>query len=105
MRNIRFLEKTAGTAVTVTEKRSVMKTELGEVEIEVPRDRNGEFAPQVIEKRQTRSDDLENRILAMYDKGMSNRDIEDHLRDIYGVEASASLISRITDKTLPAVQE
>jgi hypothetical protein len=46
----------------------------------VPRDRNREFEPQVIEKRQTRSDDLANRILAMYAKGMSNRDIEDHLR-------------------------
>lgn len=71
----------------------------------MPRDRNGKFEPQVIEKRQTRSDDLESRILAMYAKGMSNRDIEDHLRDVYGVEASASLISRITDKILPAVSE
>lgn len=85
--------------------KKTIKTELGETEIQVPRDRNGEFEPQVIEKRQTRSDDLENRILAMYAKGMSNRDIEDHLRDIYGVEASASLISRITDKILPAVAE
>lgn len=85
--------------------KKTIKTELGETEIQVPRDRNGEFSPQVIEKRQTRSDDLENRILSMYAKGMSNRDIEDHLRDIYGVEASASLISRITDKILPAVAE
>jgi len=85
--------------------KKTIKTELGETEISVPRDRNGDFEPQVIEKRQTRSDDLENRILAMYAKGMSNRDIEDHLRDIYGVEASASLISRITDKILPAVTE
>jgi Transposase and inactivated derivatives len=59
----------------------------------------------VIEKRQTRTDDLENRVLAMYAKGMSTRDIEDHLRDIYGVEASASMISRITDKIMPAVTE
>jgi len=85
--------------------KKTIKTELGESEISVPRDRNGEFLPQVIEKRQTRSDDLETRILAMYAKGMSNRDIEDHLRDIYGVEASAGLISRITDKILPAVAE
>ena len=85
--------------------KKTMKTELGETEICVPRDRNGEFEPHVIEKRQTRSDDLENRILSMYAKGMSNRDIEDHLRDIYGVEASANLISRITDKIMPAVSE
>jgi putative transposase len=63
--------------------KKTLKSELGECEINVPRDRNGEFEPIVIEKRQTRSDDLENRILAMYAKGMSNRDIEDHLRDIY----------------------
>jgi len=85
--------------------RKTFRTELGETEIAVPRDRKGEFSPQVIEKGQTRSDDLETRILAMYAKGMSNRDIEDHLRDIYGVEASAGLISKITDKIMPAVAE
>ena len=83
----------------------VIKSEMGETEIRVPRDRNGEFMPQLIEKRQTRTDDLENRVLAMYSKGMTTRDIEDHLRDIYGVEASASMISRITDKIMPAVTE
>lgn len=85
--------------------KKVIQTELGETELKVPRDRNGTFFPQIVEKRQTKSEDLENRIIAMYAKGMSTRDIEDHLRDIYGVEASASLISRITDKILPAVQE
>lgn len=80
-----------------------MQTEWGESQITVPRDRNGTFQPQIIEKRQTRTEDIEARILAMYSKGMSTRDIEDHLRDIYGVEASASLISRITDKILPEV--
>lgn len=83
----------------------VIKSEMGETEIRVPRDRNGEFEPQLIEKRQTRTEDLENRVLAMYSKGMTTRDIEDHLRDIYGVEASASMISRITDKIMPVVTE
>jgi putative transposase len=82
-----------------------IKSEWGESEITVPRDRNGTFLPQVIEKRQTRTDDIEARVLAMYQKGMSTRDIEDHLRDIYGVEASASLISRITDKIMPELVE
>jgi putative transposase len=82
-----------------------IKSELGETEIRIPRDRNGEFEPQLIEKRQTRTEDLENRVLAMYSKGMTTRDIEDHLRDIYGVDASASMISRITDKIMPAVTE
>lgn len=78
-----------------------MKSEWGESEINVPCDRNGTFEPRIIEKRQTRTDDIEARIVAMYAKGMSNCDIEDHLRAIYG-EASASLISRITDKITPA---
>lgn len=82
-----------------------IKSELGETEIRVPRDRNGAFEPRLIEKRQTRTEDLENRVLAMYSKGMTTRDIEDHLRDIYGVDASASMISRITDKIMPAVTE
>lgn len=85
--------------------KKTVKSEWGESEISVPRDRNGTFDPQVIEKRQTRTDDIEMRVLAMYAKGMSTRDIEDHLRDIYGVDVSASLISRITDKLMPAVAE
>ena len=82
-----------------------VKSENGESVISVPRDRNGEFEPQVIGKRQTRTEDLEHRIAAMYAKGMTTRDIEDHLRDIYGVEASSSLVSRITDKIMPMVTE
>jgi transposase len=78
--------------------RKTIKSEWGESEISIPRDRNGEFEPRVIGKRQTRTDEIERRILAMYGKGMSVRDIEDQLRDIYGTEVSASLISNITDK-------
>jgi putative transposase len=85
--------------------KKTIKSEWGESEISVPRDRNGTFEPQIIEKRKSRTDNIETRILAMYAKGMSNRDIEDHLRDIYGIEASASLISRITDKILPSIVE
>jgi len=85
--------------------KKTIKSEWGENEISVPRDRNGTFEPRIVEKGQTRTDDIETRILAMYQKGMSTRDIEDHLRDIYGVEASASLISRITDKIMPMVTE
>lgn len=82
-----------------------IKSEWGETEITVPRDRNGTFEPKAIGKRQTRTDEVEKRVLAMYAKGMSTRDIEDHLRDIYGIDASASLISRITDKIMPEVAE
>ena len=63
-----------------------IQTQLGKTELKIPRDRNGEFEPKLIEKGQTKSNNLENQIIAMYAKGMSTRDIEDHLRDIYGVD-------------------
>ena len=80
-------------------------SDYGECEIAVPRDRNGEFEPKVIEKRQTHTDEIEQKIMAMYAKGMSQRDIEDTLKEIYGSEISQGLISRITDKILPEVNE
>ena len=80
-------------------------SDYGECEIAVPRDRNGEFEPKVLEKRQTRTDEIEQKIMAMYAKGMSQRDIEDNLREIYGVEIPQTLISKITDKILPEVNE
>lgn len=80
-------------------------SDYGECEILVPRDRNGEFEPKVLEKRQTRTDEIEQKIMAMYSKGMSQRDIEDSLREIYGADISQSMISKITDKILPEVNE
>lgn len=85
--------------------KKTISSDYGECEISVPRDRNGEFEPKVIEKRQTRTDEVEQKIMAMYAKGMSQRDIEDTIREIYGVETSQTLISRITDKILPEVNE
>ena len=82
-----------------------IKSDYGVSEIAVPRDRNGEFEPRVLEKRQTRTDEIEQKILAMYAKGMSQRDIEDNLREIYGCEIPQTLISKITDKILPEVNE
>jgi transposase-like protein len=75
------------------------------VEVNVPRDRNGEYEPQILRKYQTSSNELEDKIVAMYAKGMTTRDIEDHLRDLYGVEVSASTISTITGKVMPLVEE
>jgi putative transposase len=80
-------------------------SDYGENEIAVPRDRNGEFEPKVLEKRQVRTDEIEQKILAMYAKGMSQRDIEDNLREIYGADIPQTLISKITDKILPEVNE
>jgi len=76
-------------------------TSYGDVEIEVPRDRNGEFEPQVVKKYQKDVSDIEGKVISMYAKGMTTRDISSHLNDIYGIEASAEMISKITDRVLP----
>ena len=81
--------------------KKTIKTKFGETELTVPRDRNGEFEPKVIKKYETTSNQLEEQIIAMYAKGMSTRDIEDHMRDIYGIDVSPSMVSKITDKILP----
>ena len=86
--------------------KKTLRTSMGKVDIEVPRDRNGEFEPKILPKNQTSiSQDMENKIISMYAKGMSTSDIEDHIRDIYGLEISDTTVSRITDKVLPAAKE
>ena len=83
-----------------------LKSSLGDIEIAVPRDRKGDFEPQIVKKNQTTlSGDIEEKILSMYAKGMTTSDIECHIRDIYGIEVSDSTISRVTDKILPVVRE
>ena len=86
--------------------RKTLKTSAGPVEIAVPRDRNGDFEPQLIKKNETSlSGDIEEKIISMYAKGMTTNDISAHIEDIYGIEVSDSLVSRITDKILPIVKE
>lgn len=80
-------------------------SEYGESEIAIPRDRKGDFEPKVVEKRQVRTDEIEQKIITMYSKGMSQRDIEDSLKEIYGAEIPQTLISKITDKILPEINE
>lgn len=82
-----------------------VRTDSGELSVKVPRDRQSEFEPQLIRKRQTMVDDLEDKIVAMYAKGMTTRDIQDILGDMYGMEISSSLISRLTDRVLPRLEE
>ncbi|MCM3429213.1 IS256 family transposase, partial [Brevibacillus invocatus] len=85
--------------------KKTIKTGLGETEIVVPRDRNGEFEPQIIKKYERSSNEIEDQIIAMYAKGISTRDIEAHMKDIYGIDVSASLVSKVTDRVLPLVTE
>lgn len=83
-----------------------MHTSYGDMEIAIPRDRHGEFEPQVIKKYQnTVTQDMEEKIISMYAKGMTTADIESHMRDLYDIQISDSTISRITDKILPIVRE
>lgn len=79
----------------VTRKR--LKGEFGELEIETPRDRNGDFEPHLIQKSQTRWSGFDDKILSMYARGMSTRDIQGHLEEMYQVPVSASLISDVTE--------
>ena len=83
-----------------------LRTSFGEVEVSVSRDRKGEFEPQLLKKNQTSiSQDIEEKILSMYAKGMTTGGIEAHIQDIYGLSVSDTTVSRITDKILPVVKE
>lgn len=83
-----------------------LRTSFGKVDISVPRDRKGVYEPQLLKKNQTSiSQDIEEKILSMYAKGMTTGDIETHIRDIYGLEVSDTTVSRITDKILPVAKE
>ena len=85
--------------------KKTVRTKYGPTEINVPRDRNAEFEPQIIKKNESTANAIEEQIIGMYAKGMSTRDIEDQMRDIYGIEVSPSLVSRVTDKIMPQVAE
>ena len=98
-----------GKAAGATNRRNgklpkVVKGTFGELGIETPRDRQGSFEPQLIKKRQIRLGGMEDKILALYARGMSTRDIESALQDLYGVNVSHSIISQVTDAILDEVQ-
>lgn len=82
-----------------------LKTTRGEVDIEVPRDRDGTFEPQIVPKRTKDVSEIENKVLAMYARGMSQRDISSTIEDIYGFEMSHDMISDITDAIIPQLEE
>ncbi len=80
-------------------------TEVGSVDLAVPRDRAGSFEPQIVRKGQTRLDGFNERIIALYARGMTTRDIRAHLRQMYDVDVSADLISRVTDGVIEELAE
>lgn len=84
--------------------RKTLKGEFGELPIEVPRDRNGTFEPQLVPKHQTRWNGFDERILSLYARGMTVREIQAHLQEMYGAEVSPSLISSVTDAVVDEVK-
>ena len=78
---------------------------VGEIDLDIPRDRKAEFEPQIVQKHQTDISNIEDQVLSMYAKGMTTRDISTHLHDVYGVDASAEMISHMTDRILPIAKE
>ena len=81
-----------------------LKTDRGEIPIEVPRDRNGEFEPQIVKKRQRRFDGFDDTIISLYSRGLSTRAIQEHLKELYGVDVLPSLLSSVTDDVIDEVK-
>src|SRR5512135_805546 len=77
--------------------KKTVQSEAGQFEIEVPRDRNGSFEPQMVKKRQRRLEGFDDKVLALYARGQSTREIQAQLQELYGVEVSPALISNVTD--------
>ena len=82
-----------------------VKTSTGELELEVPRDRIGEFEPQVVKKYQTDILGIEDKIIALYGCGMSTRDISSNIKEIYGFEVSAEVVSNVTNRVLSEAKD
>lgn len=95
--------KNTGNSRNGTSKK-ILKGEHGEVEIEVPRDRAGNFEPELIQKHQTRFDGFDEKILSLYARGMTTRDIQAQLQDLYGTDISPTLISNVTEAVMEEVK-
>src|SRR5438105_15766131 len=94
----------AATRVNGYNQKTVRTSSGGETVIEVPRDRNGDFAPKIVRKYESSSNELEDKIVTMYAKGMTVRDITDAVQDMYGMDVSAQTITNITNKVMPLVE-
>jgi len=86
-------------------KPKTLKASAGEIPIDVPQDRNSEFEPKIVKKHKTDISDIETKIINMYARGLTTREISEQIEDIYGFSASAELVSKVTDKVLPKIEE
>ncbi|MSA97908.1 IS256 family transposase [Finegoldia sp. BIOML-A2] len=85
--------------------KKTVKSSYGNIDLNIPRDREGSFEPQALKKYQKDISNIENQIISMYAKGMTTRDISTHIKEIYGFEISESMVSKITNKILPIIEE
>lgn len=85
--------------------KKTVRSEYGDITLKVPRDREGEFEPVIVKKNQSNVTGIEDQIIAMYAKGVSTRDIQDHLQQLYGIEVSPAFISNVTNKIVPLIKE
>ena len=86
-------------------KAKTVKTEYGNIEIETPRDRNGEFEPKIVPKKTRDISGIEDKIISLYAKGLTTRDINEQIQELYGIEVSATMVSNITDQIIPEIKE
>jgi len=82
-----------------------VRSEYGDIDLEIPRDREGDFEPMIVKKHQKSVTGIEDQIIALYSKGVSTREIQDHLKHLYGIEVSPTLISNVTGKIMPLIKE
>jgi len=82
-----------------------LKSEFGEFEFETPRDRNGEFKPKIVPKNTRDVSGIEDKIISLYARGLTTREINEQIQDLYGIEVSATMVSNITDRIIPEIKE
>ena len=85
--------------------KKMLKSEFGEFEFETPRDRNGEFEPKIVPKNKRDVSGIEDKIISLYSRGLTTREINEQIQDLYGIEVSATMVSNITDQIIPEIRE
>lgn len=101
----RYDKKTDKTNYRNGSTKKILKSEFGEFEFETPRDRNGEFEPKIVPKNKRDVSGIEDKIISLYGRGLSTREINEQIQDLYGIEVSATMVSNITDQILPKIKE
>ena len=80
-------------------------SQYGNVELDIPRDKNSEFKPKIVPKYKRDISGIEEKVISLYARGMSTRDIHEQINDLYGIEVSAEMVSKITERIMPEIRE